>query len=86
MVKTCVSRRIRATLLASGALGGTVLSPKNVSGYGRVVLLLFRRTTYDGNVFFVEHRMASFRGTASVLVYIFAKCQIQYENVPMLKN
>jgi hypothetical protein len=77
---------IRATLLASGALGGTVLSRKNVGGYGGGVLLLFRGTSYVGSVFFVEHRMASFRGTASVLVCNFAKRQIGYENAPMLKN
>jgi hypothetical protein len=86
MMQTLMSRRISAGLLACGALGGAVLDPKNIRGCGGGVLLLFNGTTYVGDVFFVEHRMTSFRGAASVLVCIFTKRQIGYENAPMLKN
>lgn len=60
MVKTWMSCRIIAGLLASGTRASAALGSKAIVDYGGILLVLFKRTTDDAHIFFVYHGRDSF--------------------------
>ena len=69
MVKTCMPRCISTGLLASRTLSRANCSSKHILNNVAGALVFFNGTTDDDGVGFVWHRIASFRHTASLLVY-----------------
>ena len=69
MVKTRMSSRISAGLLASGTLRRAHFSSKHILNNVAGALVFFNGTTNDDSVGFIRHRIASFQHAASLLAY-----------------
>jgi len=78
MVKTRMSSRISAGLLASGTLSRTHFSSKRILNNVAGALVFFNGTTNDDGVCFVWHRIASFQHAASLLAYRYTR-NLRYE-------
>ena len=69
MVKTRMSRRQSAGLLASGTLSSAIISSKLLLDHAAGALVFFNGTTDDDGVCFVWHGIASLQHATSLLAY-----------------
>jgi hypothetical protein len=69
MVKTRMSRRQSAGLLASGTLSSAIISSKHLLDHAAGALVFFNGTTDDDDVCFVWHGIASLQHATSLLAY-----------------
>ena len=90
MVKTRMSRRQSAGLLASGTLSSAIISSKHLLDHAAGALVFFNGTTDDDGVCFVWHGIASLQHATSLLAYRCTRNRryevSEYEHLQLLSD